>query len=264
MCAQDGITPQQTSESFPSFTLDSWEAFKDFVSRDLLAKDLAADNSLRPRYLFRGHRDETWALEPKFDRIFKILPGVDRADTHELLLENFRKECRNFPQYQEEVNQNMRCLALAQHHGLPTRLLDWTESPYIAAYFAFHAHLSMDHGDNDSGKDKKVAIWILDRKEKHYWSGDRGVELVDPMSWSNERCKRQLGWFTFARTPFRNLQEYVLQLGNEKHALRKVTMSAGLAELALKDLELMRISARELFPDLTGAAVNAFIRSVLT
>jgi hypothetical protein len=124
--------------------------------------------------------------------------------------------------------------------------------------------MSIDHGENDSGRKKKVAIWILDRKVSHYWDGDHGVQVVDLMSWCNERLKRQSGWFTFARTPCRNLEEYVLQLGNEQNALRKISLSAGMAELALRDLELMRISARELFADLTGAATNALVRSVLT
>jgi hypothetical protein len=141
--------------------------------------------------------------------------------------------------------------------------LDWTDSPYIAAYFAFAAHLGKDHGRGNSGAEKKVAIFILDRGAKGYWDGHWGVEVFRPEAWSNDRQKRQSGWFSLAKIPERTLEEYVYKLGNERNALIKVILSAGLAEHALMDLKLMRINARELFADLDGVATNALVRAVL-
>jgi len=264
MGAHDGDA-QGLSSGFPAMQFDCWEKFKGFISADLLARDNPQGDPLPvwPRYLFRGQGDEAWHLEPAFDRTFISLPDHERAAKHKLLLTNFKHECRHFPDYRDDIEDDMRCLALAQHFGLPTRLLDWTESPYIAAYFAFRAHLSIDRGTGVSGKNKRVAIWILDRNFDQYWGGFRGVQVIDLTSWCNERLKRQFGWFTLAQTPCSNLEEYVLQLGNKQGALRKITLSAGMAEPAMRDLEYMRISARELFADLTGAATNALVRSVL-
>jgi len=133
MSAHDGDIAQALSGSFPPTEFDCWENFKELVSREFLPNERAQGTPplVRPRYLFRGLGDEAWHLEPAFDRTFRSLPVCDRPARHDLLLGNFRRECLHFPDYREDIGDDMRCLALAQHFGLPTRLLDWTESPYI-------------------------------------------------------------------------------------------------------------------------------------
>jgi len=236
--------------TFPAEPLPSWEAYKAYISGNL--------HPVRSRYLFRGLGDESWRLSTTFDRTFEGTPDDRRAEIQSLLLANFRKECEHYPEYEELIQDDVLCLALAQHHGLPTRLLDWTESPYVAAYFAFQAHLVKD-GDPK----KSVAIWILDKTVRRYWSGEYGVRLIAPVTWHNERLRRQFGWFTLAQVPYRSLEEYVVAMNNRENALRKLTLPASEAERALSDLDLMGISARELFADLAGAARNAYVRTVL-
>jgi FRG domain len=251
------VAPSQ----IPERPFASWEEFKSYVSTDLLPVKSRSDPD--PRYLFRGQGDAEWPLVSKFERTFESLPNFDRTAMHEVLWRYFMEECEDFKDYKSVTATEKGFLALAQHHGLPTRLLDWTDSPYIAAYFAFVAHLGKDHGPNKSGKEKNVAIFILDRGVKGYWDGHCGVEVFRPEAWSNDRQKRQSGWFSLAKIPDRTLEDYVHKLGSERSALIKVILSAGLAEHALMDLKLMRINARELFADLDGAATNALVRAVL-
>lgn len=241
-----------------SEALTSWNDFKTFVSNHFLKEP--------NRYVFRGHGDEKWKLESSFDRTFQSLDDDERDEMYKGLLRLFRRECVHYPEYEDylkEDRDDSKLMALAQHHGLPTRLLDWSDSPYVAAYFAFRYHLGIDRGPNDSGRDHRVAIWVLDTNARRYWAGNAGVELIEPIPWHNERQRRQSGRFTYARMPFRTLEEYVLAMGAKQNPLRKLSIPSGEAGAALADLNMMRINARELFADLQGGAINALMNAVL-
>lgn len=97
-----------------------WLSFLEFAERHGSA-----------HWLFRGVADaRTHLLVPKIGRFPKRYnPAVER-----LLFANFKRRANQFLPVVGLTDWDL--LALAQHHGLPTRLLDWTKNPLVAAYFA--------------------------------------------------------------------------------------------------------------------------------
>ena len=229
-----------------------WNEFK----RDLFAELFEAERFQPDRYLFRGAGDANWALASSFDRRFAGVPLDRRMALWELVIGEFQRGCVEQGVPGTVVDEDRKLWALGQHHGLPTRLLDWTTSPYVAAFFAFRDHVlhrlpGFDH----------VAVWVL-HLENPVWSRERGVEIVSAPALDNVRLRNQGGKFTLCRAPLATLEEYVDRFATDV-ALTKCVLPAADAEHALSDLDAMGINSYNLFPDLTGLAAMATMRALL-
>jgi hypothetical protein len=228
----------------------SWEEFMRSLRLDLF--DDAPFR--RSRYLFRGVSSEDYRLESSFDRVFGARPEPHRLFAD--LLAAFREECEG-QAAPDLLEDESKTLALGQHYGLPTRLLDWTESPYVAAFFAFSGALRHQPFDG-----RRVAIWVLHRATP-LWSRDVGVEILTVPSIGNMRIRNQAGRFTLARTPFATLEEYVKHSSFDGVGLTKIAIPAREAARSLSDLAMMGVTPARMFPDLVGAAEAAEMRVLL-
>lgn len=105
--------------------VQSWIDLQERIFAKSWKKDLGR---FRSNFVYRGGNGPAPRLEPGL-----IQFGKKPYETEGHLLRNFKK----YANRAGSENQSMwNWLALAQHHGLPTRLLDWTYSPYVALHFA--------------------------------------------------------------------------------------------------------------------------------
>lgn len=214
-------------------------------------------------YVYRGHGDSSWKLEPTLDRVIKS-PTSERRRQH---LDRFKLETRGRrgpnPPLLETDND---WWALGQHHGLSTPLLDWTESPFVALYFAAVSARKQESNSMSvfalfqSGVDA-INEGIVASNDIKLINGQKPtISIVKPESSENSRLVSQRGLFT--RGPnnleleswidtYRPLvQEY---LNNAIFLLRLDIPTTGLTD-CLRYLNRMNINHSTLFPDLVGAS----------
>jgi hypothetical protein len=98
-------------------------------------------------YLFRGHGNELWTLQPSLTRVLNEAKlAVKTALRIELIaLDQFQRQSHLHIVGDESIREGApngltAWWSLMQHHYAPTRLLDWTASPFVAAYFAVVSH----------------------------------------------------------------------------------------------------------------------------
>lgn len=226
----------------------SWQEFK-----VALMDELYPNGFVKGRFIFRGQSNSDWELKSSFDRLF------DNVQVANEMLNEFKIDCEKYDLYNSTIlNDSMSIMALGQHFGLPTRLLDWSFSPYIAAFFAF-SDINLNNYNCDH-----VAVWSIN-VEDEISNQELGLDIINIKQVGNHRLRNQDGLFTYLKSSDRDLEQFIKKLPFERDTpiLRKILLRKSEMALALNDLDAMGVNNLRIFPDLGGVALNAKLKYYL-
>ncbi|MGA2781194.1 MAG: FRG domain-containing protein [Smithella sp.] len=212
---------------------------------------------------YRGHARYTWKLEPGYIRL-------SNPPSEHTLLKKFRQNASFLLSNKPE--NSFDWLFLMQHYGVPTRLLDWTESPLAALYFAV---------TEDKYKKDNAALWLLFpselnrnaniEAEEKFYIPSFDEEVMDNYSLetlnrehktkqlpvaaiatrNNPRINAQLGVFTIHHRDTISIEK----IGKKEH-VRKYEIPAKSKPRLAEELKLLGITKFQLFPELSSIGEN--------
>ena len=106
------------------------------------------------QWIFRGQGSSRWGLQSSLDRTLAtfVINQSEASRLEQGLLRRFKRQCYHYITDTPQEHDDLEWLALMQHHGAPTRLLDWTYSFFVALYFA------VEDADKCS---RAVAVWAF-------------------------------------------------------------------------------------------------------
>lgn len=236
-------------------------------------------NELPNNYIYRGHADSSWKLESTLERTIGERWSSEiacRFEDHYLNL--FKSKYHIYNGGEHEPKSKLAWLSVMQHYGAPTRLIDFTESPYVALYFALEAYNPLLKND--------LAVYaidyasIMDESLKYISKRDSGFkksrneiaglqdelfdDVVDRFSYEvvwiteplelNARIDRQSGTFLISGDKEKRIEALLASDMYKNVSVLKFVIPYFIYENIYALLRKMNINAKTIYGDLGGLA----------
>lgn len=254
------IMADELSGRIPVTRLESWRDFTDLLESEFF-------NRPNVQLVFRGHRRFDWSLMPTLGRLTNN--GIVTEALAQAQLDRFKRAVRGRLNDAAMVDEDDELWSVGQHHGLMTPLLDWTYSPYVALFFAFHKDDSKEEATNPYR-----AVYVLNKSFLTEHEGETGIRLWEPRRDDHGRLVNQAGLFTFSPTDATIENKLANVLADdelfEDEELRsasedeqpdilakyicKIYIRNEERDACLRHLRRMNVHHASLFPDLLGAS----------
>lgn len=253
------------------------------------------------KMVYRGQSDIDYCLESSLKRELNLFNNIHKKSGESIEQMFIRLESRFIKIYKSEShlysddnfhidNDDLSCLSILQHYGAPTRLLDWSYSPYISTYFAVSNKFDKDavlyaldleyisrlnpnkiqEYYSASGKQsKEISIMLFgrfyaDQKARSDKKGDTFTEEIILVGYEpskkNIRLARQQGLFLVSSKIDVNYEEVISSYGigngkstdGKENVALKFRIDRKIKLDIMKNLQLMNISSEILFPEMEG------------
>lgn len=254
------VMADELSGRIPVTRLESWRDFTQLLESPFF-------NRHGVQLVFRGHRRHDWGLMPTLGRV--TTNGIITEVLAEDQLDRFRRAVRGRLSDTALVDEPDELWSVGQHHGLMTPMLDWTYSPYVALFFAFHKEDDKDEKDNPYR-----AVYVLNKSFLAEYEAETNIRVFEPRKDHHGRLVNQAGLFTFS--PFDATLENKLtdvladEDGFTDEELRaaseeeqpeilaryicKIYIKNEERDACVRHLRRMNVHHASLFPDLIGAS----------
>ena len=225
---------------------------KKFTSWNDLTSFIDTHFSYFKAYSFRGHAETDWKLESTLTRVLRRIGIENDAPIIRNHITSFKHNLRGKSKFNLiDISEN-ELLAIGQHFGLYTPLLDFTDSPYVGLFFALQ-------GNSKSGLRCLWAIShsILEELSNVNENFESIIKVVRPLSNDNPRLVSQQGLFIKlpVNLSFEEIiSEFVTKIKGK--SVYKLIFNDEIREDSLASLNIMNINNLTLFPDYIGSSLH--------
>ena len=243
--------------------IDNWD---DYLSLTLSSKYVS--------WGFRGQSDSSWPIQSTLTRYLKDFKINKDAWEHqeERIIRIFKRKAHHYLKNIPNDDDILQWLSIMQHHGTPTRIIDFTWSPFVAAFFALHRATkecavwaiypaAFDYQKKivfaDGTEIEPKSLWPTSNEifKKYFLESNIPFVVQGEPNAMNDRLIAQSGTFAVPSVIDKSLEEILLTYPSSDNVIFKFILNTEkIRDEAMSYFHVTNINESTLFPGIDGMA----------